>query len=53
MRKSQITAEFSSNIKTVWSVVTNNNDFYWRSDLEKIEVLEDGNTFVEYAKGGF
>lgn len=52
MRKSELTATFKSDINTVWNVVTNNKDFSWRSDLDRIEVLDEVN-FVEYTKDGF
>ncbi|TLG71526.1 hypothetical protein [Culicoidibacter larvae] len=52
MRKSEVTAEFLANIQTVWDVVTNNMDFVWRSDLERIEITGE-HTFIEYTKEGF
>lgn len=53
MRTSQLTAEFSSHIEAVWDAVTDNSDYAWRSDLERIEVSEDGKSFTEYTKDGF
>ena len=53
MRKSEITAEFSANIQTVWEAVTNNHDWAWRSDLAKVLVSKDENSFVEVTKQGF
>lgn len=53
MRISTITAAFTSDIKKVWDVVTDNTDVSWRSDLSQIEILEDGNAFIEYTKDGF
>ncbi|EHJ00458.1 hypothetical protein CDLVIII_3915 [Clostridium sp. DL-VIII] len=53
MKKSTITATFKANIKEVWEVVTNNNKYYWRRDLSKIDVSIDGNSFTEYTKGNF
>jgi hypothetical protein len=53
MRRSKITATFQADVKTVWDVVTNNEDYSWRSDLEKITVGEDGLCFTEYTKGGY
>ncbi|WP_315074305.1 SRPBCC family protein [uncultured Clostridium sp.] len=53
MKKSTITATFKANIKEVWEVVTNNNKYNWRSDLSKIDVSIDGNSFTEYTKGNF
>ena len=46
MRKSSITAQFDSDIKKVWDVVTNNGDSSWRSDLSHIEELDGGKSFV-------
>lgn len=53
MRKSTITATFKADIKKVWEVVTNNNKYEWRSDLSKIDVSADGNSFTEYTKDNF
>ncbi len=53
MRKSNIIATFNANVSTVWDVVTNNEKYSWRSDLSKIEILDDGNKFIEYTKDGF
>ena len=53
MKKSSITAFFESDIKTVWNIVTDNQNYSWRSDLSKIDTLDDGKTFVEYTKNGF
>ncbi|BDR81150.1 hypothetical protein DP145_12545 [Clostridium tetani] len=51
-RTSEVTAYFNSNIKSVWNVVTNNSDYKWRSDIERIEVLNDGKEFIEYTHSG-
>ncbi|WP_406541718.1 hypothetical protein [Clostridium ljungdahlii] len=53
MKESTITTTFKSDIKKVWEVVTNNNKYEWRSDLSKIDVSEDGNSFTEYTKNNF
>ncbi len=53
MKESTITATFKANIKEVWEVVTNNNKYDWRSDLSKIDVSIDGNSFTEYTKDNF
>jgi ABC-type phosphate/phosphonate transport system substrate-binding protein len=53
MRKSTVTATFASDIQTVWNVVTNNEDFAWRSDLSRITIQDKGNTFTEYTKNGY
>ncbi len=46
------TAVFSCGVGQVWSVVTCLENVAWRSDLEKVEILDDAR-FVEYAKGGY
>ncbi|AKN33855.1 polyketide cyclase [Clostridium carboxidivorans P7] len=53
MKKSVITATLKTDIKKVWEVVTNNNEYEWRSDLSKIDVSADGNSFMEYTKDNF
>ncbi len=53
MKKSSIKAIFKSDIQTVWNIVTDNQNYSWRSDLSKIDTLDDGKTFVEYTKSGF
>lgn len=52
MREAKIEVIIEEDMQQVWNVITNNNDYAWRSDLEKIEVGEDGMTFVEYTKSG-
>lgn len=51
-RVAEITAEFNSNIKSVWNIVTNNNDYSWRSDIKKIEIYNNGKEFIEYTHNG-
>lgn len=51
MRKSEITAIFKTDIEKVWEIVTNNEDWSWRSDISKLEVI-DKDTFVEYYPNG-
>lgn len=53
MKKVTITAHFNSDIKKVWDVITNNQNYAWRSDLSKIEIFEDEAKFTEYTKSGF
>ena len=47
--KSSIAAFFKSDIHKVWSIVIDNQNYSWRSDLSKIDILGDGKTFVEYS----
>lgn len=52
MLKSTITATFRTDIRQVWNVVTNNREYGWRSDLSRIEILDDQH-FIEYGLNGF
>lgn len=45
-------ASFNCNKETIWNIVTNNKEYAWRSNLAKIEVIED-NHFIEQDKNGF
>ncbi len=47
-RVSEVTAYFKSDIKSVWDVVTNNEDYNWRSDIKKIETTAGGTQWKEY-----
>jgi len=40
MAKANIKAEFKSDIKKVWDIVTDLENYGWRRDISKIEVLE-------------
>jgi hypothetical protein len=46
-------AIFRSDINTVWNLVTSLENYSWRSDLKKIEVLIPGKKFVEHTKDGY
>ncbi len=52
MVKSNIKKEFNCNIEKLWSVITDNTKYAWRSDLSKIEIIDDKH-FIEYAKNNF
>lgn len=52
MAVSNIRADFQQNIKVVWEVVTSLENYSWRSDLSKIEILSESQ-FVEYTKEGY
>lgn len=52
MRKSVMIAEFSADRKKVWDVITDLEDYGWRSDVERIEIMDGGTRFLEYSKGG-
>ncbi len=52
MKQSTVTAWFPCDSKTVWDIVTDNKNYGWRSDLSKIEIIDE-NQFDEYTKDGF
>lgn len=43
---------FPCSVEKVWNTVTSLTDYAWRSDLSKIEVLNE-RQFVEYTKDGY
>ena len=45
-------AVFESDINTVWKRVTSLTEYAWRSDISRIEILND-KQFVEYTKNGY
>ena len=45
-----ITDMIEVSVTLVYNIVTDNNNFQWRKEVENIELLEDG--FIEYYKGG-
>lgn len=51
MPVSNMKASFNGDVKTVWNIVTSLTDYRWRSDLRKIEILNE-NQFIEYSKDG-
>lgn len=52
MIKSNIKKEFNCNIEKLWDIITDNTNYAWRSDLSKIEVVDDKH-FIEYAKNNY
>lgn len=52
MAVSTVKATFQSDVKEVWDIVTNLENYAWRSDLSRIEVISD-KRFTEYTKDGF
>jgi hypothetical protein len=36
------------NVKTIWDIVVNNSDYKWRTDIKKIEILENKKDWIEY-----
>ena len=52
MAVANIKAIFQSNIQKTWDTVTSLEEYAWRSDLSKIEILDE-NRFIEYTKEGY
>ena len=52
MAISNLRAIFQRDIQTVWDVVTSLENYQWRSDLSKIEIIND-KQFIEYTKDGY
>ena len=52
MIKSNIKKEFNYDKNKLWDIVTDNSNYKWRSDLSKIEIIDDTH-FVEYTKNNF
>ena len=52
MAISKIKAVFTADVQELWGIVTSLENYQWRSDLGRIEVLNE-KQFVEYTKEGF
>lgn len=52
MAIANIKVTLESDIAKVWGIVTSLEQYAWRSDLSKIEILND-KQFVEYTKEGY
>ncbi len=52
MMRSNINTTFNCDIKKVWNIVTSLENYSWRSDFAKIEILSE-EKFVEYTKDGY
>lgn len=52
MIKSSIKKEFNTDIEKLWNIITDNTKYNWRSDLSRIEIIDDKH-FIEYAKNNF
>lgn len=52
MAISNIKAVFQSDIRSVWEAVTSLENYSWRSDLSKVEIVSE-NQFIEYTKDGY
>lgn len=47
-----IKKEFHCNIEKLWNIITDNTKYTWRSDLSKIEII-DNTHFIEYSKNNY
>ena len=52
MVKATIRASIDQDIQKKWQIVTNLQDYSWRSDLSKTEVINE-EQFIEYTKNGY
>lgn len=52
MARANIRVLFPCELSVLWNMVTDNTSYAWRSDLSKIEIVDE-KTFVEYTKDGF
>lgn len=53
MAISKIQAEFICSIEKIWETVTSLQNYSWRSDIQKIVVLETGKRFEEHTIDGY
>lgn len=52
MSTSNIKADFPCSLDKLWNLVTSLEDYSWRSDLDRIEIISP-TRFVEYTKTGY
>lgn len=52
MAVSNLKAVFQCDIQRVWEVVTSLKEYAWRSDLSRIEIINE-KQFIEYTKDGY
>lgn len=52
MATSQVAAEFSCPVETLWRTVTGLEHTAWRSDLARVEIWGEGR-FVEHTRSGY
>lgn len=53
MAVSNIKAQYNCEVKKLWEIITSCDNYSWRSDISRIEVVEAGKKFVEYTKDGY
>ncbi len=52
MIKVNMKREFGCDKEKLWNIITDNTKYAWRSDLSKIEIVDDKH-FIEYAKNNY
>ena len=52
MAVSNVKAQFPCEVQKIWDIVTSLENYAWRSDIERIECVEE-RQFVEYTKDGY
>lgn len=52
MAKSNIKKVFNCDKNKLWNIITDNNNYSWRTDLSKIEIIDETH-FIEYAKNNY
>lgn len=52
MATSEVTVHFPCPVERVWQVVTGLMNTAWRSDLKRVEVLDEAH-FIEHTKSGY
>lgn len=52
MIKSNIKKQFNCDKEKLWNIITDNSNYSWRSDLSKIEIVDDTH-FIEFAKNNY
>lgn len=52
MAVSKVSVFFQSDVQKVWDIMTSLENYSWRSDLSRIEVISE-NQFKEYTKDGY
>jgi len=52
MAITNIKATFQCDVQKVWSIVTSLENYSWRSDVSRIEIISE-TQFVEYTKDGY
>lgn len=53
MAKVEMKASLKSKLEVVWKIVTDLENYAWRSDISEIEITDKGKKFVEVTKDGF